>query len=336
MSMVKSWQYLTALVECGWQRFCEPSLRENGRMSPSLAITPDGLIIGGKPTEAIELWCEGLSLDSRSPDEALQKQSDKRVDLLFVDETAFDLSFQVPFAPLREMAKIIECEIQYRSPISAEYARWIWQADEHPVSGMWDVQAAVVLRDTLDKALNYCRTRELQIGRVYRKSDKPFSSSLRWQDQKKLLRRIPFVVVFFAIASVLLLTSLLAKLSSEHRALLKLEAQLPVAEASIADAVRIDSLLRTIDREIRLSSFKMNLAPFIAANLPDTAWLENLSIRSNSVEVSGYARSATEAAEIIGQIEGLADVRFASPVLRDRQRNTERFRISAQIEESSV
>ena len=65
--------------------------------------------------------------------------------------------------------------------------------------------------------------------------------------------------------------------------------------------------------------------------LPDDVWLTELQIDGDSVQISGFAASATAVLGLIDQSPILSNATFRSSVTQDAQLNRERFDISAQL-----
>ena len=65
--------------------------------------------------------------------------------------------------------------------------------------------------------------------------------------------------------------------------------------------------------------------------LPDDVWLTELQIDGDSVQLSGFAASATAVLGLLDQSPILSNATFRSSVTQDAQLNRERFDISAQL-----
>ena len=66
--------------------------------------------------------------------------------------------------------------------------------------------------------------------------------------------------------------------------------------------------------------------------LPKNTWLSRMRVTESTVEIEGYAASATD---ILPKLEGspyFKKVEFASPTFRDSRMNSDRFIIKMEIE----
>jgi general secretion pathway protein L len=68
--------------------------------------------------------------------------------------------------------------------------------------------------------------------------------------------------------------------------------------------------------------------------LPKNAWLTRLRITDSTVEIEGYAASATELLPKLETSPLLKKVEFASPTFRDARLNSDRFVIKMEIEKT--
>ena len=62
----------------------------------------------------------------------------------------------------------------------------------------------------------------------------------------------------------------------------------------------------------------LELLNFLTLLTPDDTWLNYLSLRKGQLILRGESKSAIKYLSELSKIEGLSDVKFASPVTRDR------------------
>lgn len=65
---------------------------------------------------------------------------------------------------------------------------------------------------------------------------------------------------------------------------------------------------------------------------PDDTWLNYLSLRSGQLMLRGESKSAIKYLSELSKVEGMNDVRFASPVTRNPASDQERFNVQVQID----
>ena len=69
----------------------------------------------------------------------------------------------------------------------------------------------------------------------------------------------------------------------------------------------------------------------LSKHIPDTTWLNRLEIKEQEVHVAGFSASASALIARLERAEGLAEVRFVSPVSQDPRTGKERFHLGAKI-----
>ncbi len=76
----------------------------------------------------------------------------------------------------------------------------------------------------------------------------------------------------------------------------------------------------------------LELLSFLTQLTPDDTWLNYLSLRQGQLILRGESKSAIKYLAELSKIEGLGDVKFASPVTRDPGTDMERFNVQLQLD----
>ena len=76
----------------------------------------------------------------------------------------------------------------------------------------------------------------------------------------------------------------------------------------------------------------LELLSFLTLLTPDDTWLNYLSLRQGQLILRGESKSAIKYLSELSKIEGLSDVKFASPVTRDPGTDQERFNVQLQLD----
>ena len=76
----------------------------------------------------------------------------------------------------------------------------------------------------------------------------------------------------------------------------------------------------------------LELLSFLTMLTPDDTWLNYLSLRQGQLILRGESKSAIKYLSELSKIEGLSDVKFASPVTRDPGTDQERFNVQLQLD----
>ena len=266
-----------------------------------------------------------------------QREDIDALDFVFVENSCIDLEFGLPDALLPELRQIIENEIQYRSPFNDGSSYASWTAEEQ-ADGRWRARAAVFLKTPIDELLTLLSDNNLKPGIVRHVSPKrTFSARPAWAGHVQNVKRytalrntsVPFKLCL--VGALLFCGSAIA--SSVHSGIThaRLSTDVDVASNEIATLAQEGVRIRNIDRALNLSSDKMAMTGLLSALLPDDVWLIQLIIDEDSVTLVGSAPSAADVTRLLTNLPELTDVHFASPVTRDNQQSTERFRIAATL-----
>ena len=273
-----------------------------------------------------------LLIGEASVEEALA--SVRAVDLVVGAGDHLELRFDLPAAPLAEMEGMIEAEIALQTPFGAGEARWLWEAHERPGDAGWHVRAAVMLAALVDPALVLADLAGARIAslRCEREDGTVLTGRPGWAIGIPFSSgRVPsgLRLQAAALGAVTVLMAGLLILTEVQRAGLSAEASAARSDtASLRAAVSVE---RMLDAAHRISVARLALPGRLAHELPDAVWLERFSVDADGFSLTGQAPSATDVADRLAGIGGLADIRFASPVTRDNTQAVERFRIDGAI-----
>ncbi len=102
-------------------------------------------------------------------------------------------------------------------------------------------------------------------------------------------------------------------------------------EALKKDADALSSEIVAINDFKGARTMDLNILADLTSVLPKNAWLTRLRITDTSVEIEGYANSATELLPKLEASKYMRKVEFASPTFRDVRLNADRFSIKMEI-----
>ncbi len=154
-------------------------------------------------------------------------------------------------------------------------------------------------------------------------------------------KKTPYVVsvMLLALMGLLAFVLLMAPLERQAKKLEDLDRQIQARKEGVKKVEALKKEIETQSGEIALiEGFKEERPSAIAilkeltTELPKTVWLTRTRISDATVDIEGYAGSATE---IISKLEGsehFKKVEFASPTIRDTRLNSDRFVIKMEIE----
>ncbi|HEX8947734.1 MAG TPA: PilN domain-containing protein, partial [Dissulfurispiraceae bacterium] len=130
----------------------------------------------------------------------------------------------------------------------------------------------------------------------------------------------------------------IAPLNVEEKRLAEIERQIKLKKSSMKG---VESLQKEIgqweDELSAIDEFKNGrpmsaaIVKELTALLPKTVWLTRLRATATTVEIEGYAGSATELLPRLESSKYFRKAEFASPTFRDMRMNADRFNIKMEI-----
>ncbi|KFZ44673.1 hypothetical protein DS62_07295 [Smithella sp. SC_K08D17] len=93
----------------------------------------------------------------------------------------------------------------------------------------------------------------------------------------------------------------------------------------------ISSDIKTINNFKKHSIPTIDVLKELTKILPDKAWLTRVRVTEDSVELEGYAASATAIISKLENSKYFQKAEFASPTFRDQKQNNERFVIKMEL-----
>lgn len=146
----------------------------------------------------------------------------------------------------------------------------------------------------------------------------------------------------FILAAILILLWVIyifSPLTVEERRLKEIERQITIRKEEVRKVEKVRKEVDVLTSEISsIEDFKtakpmaLNIIKELTTILPKSAWLTRLRITETTVELEGYANSATELLPILEASKYFTKAEFASPTFRDARLNSERFSIKTEIE----
>ncbi|HXX58940.1 MAG TPA: PilN domain-containing protein, partial [Thermodesulfovibrionales bacterium] len=102
-------------------------------------------------------------------------------------------------------------------------------------------------------------------------------------------------------------------------------------EALKKDIDTLNGEIATIDHFKESKPMTLNLLKELTTILPKTTWLTRVRVTDTTVEIEGYASSATEMLPKLEASKNFRKAEFASPTFRDARMNADRFVIKMEI-----
>jgi general secretion pathway protein L len=141
----------------------------------------------------------------------------------------------------------------------------------------------------------------------------------------------------FILAAILILLWVIyifSPVSVEERRLKEINHQIMIRKEEVKKVEKVRKEADALASEVStINDFKaarpmaLNIIKELTTILPKSAWLTRLRITETTVELEGYANSATELLPLLEASKYFVKAEFASPTFRDARLNSERFSI---------
>ena len=273
------------------------------------------------------------------------RPEDREVEIVLAPELSLVKDVELPAAAEENLRQVLGFEMQRFTPFRAADVHYDCEVTERD-EGTLRVRLAVVPKGVVDRATKWLSGWVLEFAprhRAHRESIPLAASSgslaFVFRDPRCRARRTGVLhASLLALTVVLAAAAVAIPLVHEQRHLDELEIRLDEARRA-ADAA--SAVGREVDRLRTEAQFLADrarnrvslvvLLEELSARLPDSAWVFRLSLSEGQVHLHG---SSTAAATLIAVLEDsgrLANVRFASPVVREGGTGRDRFHIAAGI-----
>lgn len=145
------------------------------------------------------------------------------------------------------------------------------------------------------------------------------------------------VPLYFFLGALVL--SLLVPLGYQYRRVSQIETALTDVRKSSADQLAIrdklveaEDALKFIEAKRKTSPVALDVVEKLSAAIPEHTWLERLGIQGGKLEIRGESGKALTLIDTLEEAAEFSDVRFKSPVTRNKDNGRDRFHIEATLE----
>lgn len=145
------------------------------------------------------------------------------------------------------------------------------------------------------------------------------------------------VAIYFVISALLI--ALLAPLAYQWRKLDKINAALAELRHSSTEQMAMrDKLLEAgdalkfLEEKRKTSPVALDVVEKLSSLIPEHTWLDQLTIDGKTLEISGESGKALSLIDVLENAPEFANVRFKSPVVRNKDNGRDRFQIEATLE----
>jgi general secretion pathway protein L len=150
--------------------------------------------------------------------------------------------------------------------------------------------------------------------------------------------KVPLYTFLIALA-----LSLLAPLAYKQRRAMQIDAALSELRQTSSGQLDIrdklmaaEDALKFLEEKRKTSPIALDVVEKLAADLPGHTWLERLSIAGKTLEIRGESGKALTLIDLLEESDAFSNVRFKSPVTRNKDNGNDRFHIEATLEVAHV
>lgn len=199
--------------------------------------------------------------------------------------------------------------------------------------------------DEIDTGINFRKTEDIisyhSIGgaleSLWQKS-KGFNLLLKGHKTKEHKPLALTVILLIVLAAIGVLYAV-APLYIENKKMEEIDRQIQARKDEVKKVEALKKDIESLSKDIAtINGFKMdrhmtlNVLKEFTSIVPKGAWLTRIRITDKTVEIEGYAASATDLLPKLEASPLLQKVEFASPTFRDARMNMDRFNIKMELE----
>jgi general secretion pathway protein L len=291
-----------------------------------------------------------VSLDDASEQVAmlLQARPQKRVILRLAPQSVFRRRVDVPVAALGDAPRVLALDLERSTPFRAADVYTAQIVSNTPaVRGKVAVSHFVVKRRLVDDVVTKLQSAGIMVSAVDCQSDeggsglginllsRPASAS-DGRGSRLLMATLIVGVIALSVSALAVVWSTqqdalsqlqpaTARLRTEATTLRQEKQKRDVARSEMLAAIRFKTALRPVSE----------ILDELTALLPDTAWLTELKIDGDAIEISGLAQGAARLPQMLERSATFAEATLAAPLTLDQADDRERFTIRAKLKAAS-
>ena len=148
-----------------------------------------------------------------------------------------------------------------------------------------------------------------------------------------------FTIVLVLLIVAMWVLYLISPVKIEEKRLLEIDRQITLRKEEVRKVEALKKEMESLDKEIAtITDFKgnrqmaLNILKELTTILPKNAWLSRVRVTQTTIELEGYASSATGLLPKLEASPFFKKAEFASPTFRDTRMNADRFNIKMEIE----
>lgn len=255
----------------------------------------------------------------------------------------------LPLETEENLREVLSFEMDRHTPFTPDQVYYDYTINERDKqSRTLDVSLILAPVDRLKYALDLLDSHSLSINAISPCEEESgvFNrvNLLPVEKRQKPRKAFRLVNYFLMVAVILLVFANLAlPIWQKYHLSLALEGQLSQARKESAETVALRSKLEQAELENKFLENKKReslqltqVVNELTLLIPDDTWVSNFELREGVVHLHGQSTASAALIPLIDASPLFRNVSFRSPVTQNRQNNTERFHISAELVSSEV
>lgn len=247
---------------------------------------------------------------------------------------------EFPLTVKKNLSNVVSYELDRLTPLSSERAFYDFLVLDENESRIRIMLAAMKV-ETLQPYVEALRERGITVGRVGLAMPAPGHDLNLIDKGVHKIQKTPVALTIFLLA-VLIASGLfwmVSPLQIEQKRIDAIDREIAARKDEIKKIEALKKDLEGVEKErATINGFRnfrptvLDLLKEMTRVLPNNTWLSRVRCTETTVEIEGYAASATD---ILPKLESSAyfkKVEFASPTIRDVRLNADRFIIKMEIE----
>ena len=273
---------------------------------------------------------------------AVQRLKPYHVELRLSTTQVLHMQRHFPEAAKENLRQVVGYQLDRLTPFSADSAYF----DAHPLQH--DKQRKEVLADiyVIPRHLVNQWLRQLAglgVGKVDVISVADTANHINlMHDQQAALNggwsKIPLYAFLITLA-----LSLLAPLAYKYRRVAQIDVALSELRQTSAGQLDVrdklmaaEDALKFLEEKRKTSPIALDVVEKLSADIPEHTWLERLSLDGKTLEIRGESGKALSLIDLLEESDEFSNVRFKSPVTRNKDNGNDRFHIEATLEVAHV
>jgi general secretion pathway protein L len=317
-----------------------------GRRGVVLTLGPDESMVAERTADQ-ERALGSVASDAPDHDQRLRallagaQRRGRRVTLRLAGDLGLRKVLDLPLAAREDLEQLLRFEMDRLTPFKAEevyFAQQVVGAD--PAARRISVELQLAPRRVVDQALATAQRLGLAAGRVELASAAPGAERLN------LLRREPGAGAresrlnraLVLLAAALAVTAVVIPLRRQQATLDDLQTRVAAAQAEAEESMALRARLDQLTQSAQFLIAEKTGRPMVTEVLaeltrlvPDQAHIVQLELRDGTVQLHGYAATASELIGLLDESQLFKTPQFRSPVTQDPRSGSERFHLSVEL-----